>query len=100
MTVTVSGDIQSRSDQKKVIDKLLRVRGRIDGLIRMIENGRNPEDTLMQVSATHEALRVVAKSIVKQHIEQAIPTGLTSTNTNKRNIAYDELIDVLYKYVK
>ena len=90
----------TRQKKDELLDKLKRIKGRVEGLSRMIEDDRASEDILMQISATHEALRVAAKSMIQQYLETSISTGLMATNTTRKEEAYDELIDLLYKYVK
>jgi len=83
-----------------LLEKLKRIEGRVRGLQRMIDEDRNTVDILMQISASYEALRVVSKSMIQNFIEDSLPTGLMASNTEKRDEAYDQLLDVLYKYIK
>ncbi|RAP33497.1 metal-sensitive transcriptional regulator [Candidatus Marinamargulisbacteria bacterium SCGC AG-439-L15] len=89
-----------KSKKEEVTEKLKRIEGRVRGLSRMVEDERDCVDILTQLSSTYESLRVVSKSIIRQFLEQRISSGLMSTNTHRRDEAYDEVLDVLYKYVK
>ncbi|MDA1354240.1 MAG: metal-sensitive transcriptional regulator [bacterium] len=84
----------------QALNKLKRVEGRVRGLIGMVEEGRDCEDILMQISATQEALRIAGKQFIQNYLEENVMRGLTATNSEKRDDAYEELLGVLYKYIK
>ena len=90
----------TRDKKKHILEKLKRIEGRVRGLQRMIDEDRNTMDVLMQISASYEALRVVSKHMIQNYIEDSLPTGLMASSTEKRDEAYDQLLDVLYKYIK
>ena len=92
--------IMNPTKKEVSLNKLKRIEGRIRGLITMVEEDRSCEDVLMQISASHEALRVAAKQFIQSYLEENIMRGLTATNSERRNEAYDELLSVLYKYIK
>ena len=101
MAVMVTKHANIAGDEKKLLlDKLKRIRGRVDGLVRMIDKGRDTQELLMQFSATQEALRVAMKDVIKSYLSERISMGLTSTNEMKRNETYKEVLDTLYKYIK
>ena len=86
--------------RKTAIDKLKRIEGRIKGLVKMLEDDRYCIDILMQISSTHEALRVVGKGIIENYLEICATAGLNSKSERKQKETYKELMDVIYKYVK
>jgi CsoR family transcriptional regulator, copper-sensing transcriptional repressor len=100
MALAIKHDTITQEEKKDVLDKLKRIEGRIRGIANMVEESRDIEDVMMQVSASYEALRVVMKSLVKKHMEQSVSKGLISTNANKRDEAYDNLINDIFKYVR
>ena len=66
----------------------------------MINDERQTEELMMQLAATYESMRVAMKILVKQHMENSISKGLISTNTDKKNEAYDRLLNDIFKYVR
>ena len=90
--------IKSKKDES--IEKLKRIEGRVKGLAKMIEEERDVMDILVQLSSTHESLRVVSKSLIKKYLEQKIVSGLTATHSHRREEAFEEVLDTLYKFVK
>ena len=90
----------TKESKKDLQDKLKRIEGRIRGIANMVEDDRDVEDIMMQVTASYEALRVVMKNLVKKHMEDGVNKGLISTNSQKRDEAYDALINDIFKYVR
>lgn len=94
------GKCLTKDRKKDTIDKLKRIEGRIKGLIKMLEDDRYCIDILMQISSTHEALRVVGKGVIQNYLEVCATDGLNSKSKKRQQEIYDELMDVIYKYVK
>ena len=89
----------SKTEKVDVEIKLNRVLGRIKGLMKMVDEDRDCTDILMQLSATHEALRVISKAMIKEYLQTKVSTGLTSINSQKKDEAY-EGYSIPHKYVK
>lgn len=84
-------------DRKKVAIRRLRaIGGQVRGLEKMIEADRYCLDILTQISAVQEAIRNVAKIIIRNYLEICAASAIQS----KKPKVYDDLMDVIYKYVK
>jgi DNA-binding FrmR family transcriptional regulator len=94
------GKCLTKERKKIAIDKLKRIEGRIKGLVKMLEDDRYCIDVMMQISSTHEALRVVGKGVIQNYLEICATEGINSKDTEKQQEIYGELMDVIYKYVK
>lgn len=68
----------------EVIARLRRARGQIDGVINMIETGRNCKDIVMQLAAASKALDRAGFKIVASGIRQC-------TNENNAPMTPEEL---------
>src|SRR5580693_5868950 len=59
--------------------RLSRIEGQVRGIQRMVEDDRYCADILMQVTSAQEALRAVARSLMRNHLthcaSHAIQTG-------------------------
>lgn len=87
--------------RKKVIsDRLNRISGQVNGLKKMIEDDRYCVDILQQISSVHEALRSTAKILMQNYLEICASNAIRSTQLKKRNDIYNEMMDVIYKFVK
>lgn len=88
-------------EQKEHVDKCVRrlsiIEGQIRGVKRMIEeDAANCVATLTQISSIHEALRGVGKEVMRKYLN----TCATNAIKDGDGGVYDELMDVIYKYVK
>ena len=100
MALAYTKETITKEEKKELIEKLNRIEGRVRGINKMVEDDRNVEDIMMQVTATYESLRVVMKTLVKKHMEDFITKGIISTNQQKRDEAYNQLINDLFKYTR
>ena len=100
MALAYTKETITKEEKKELIEKLNRIEGRVRGINKMVEDDRNVEDIMMRVTATYESLRVVMKTLVKKHMEDFITKGIISTNQQKRDEAYNQLINDLFKYTR
>jgi len=100
MALAYKSDVITKDEKKELLNKLNRIEGRIRGISKMVEDNRQVEDVMMQISASYEALRVVMKQLVKKQMEEGVTKGLISTNQAKRDEAYEKLINDIFKYVR
>lgn len=57
---------------KEIVTRLRRVRGQVDGVIAMIEDGRSCRDVVMQVSAASRALDRAGYKIIATGLLQCL----------------------------
>ncbi|MEE9260343.1 MAG: metal-sensitive transcriptional regulator [Candidatus Scalindua sediminis] len=86
--------------KKKVLRRLMAIEGQVKGLQKMIEKDRYCVDILTQISSTHEALRGVAKIMMRNFLETCATNAIQSKNITKQEEIYNELMDVIYKFAK
>lgn len=69
----------SHTQTKSVLNRLSRAIGHLESVKRMVEDGRDCTDVLVQLAAVRSALNNTAKVILKDHIEHcladAVETG-------------------------
>jgi DNA-binding FrmR family transcriptional regulator len=63
----------------------------------MVEEERYCADILTQVSSVHEALRGVARELLRNHLKHCAATAIRSGDTQAEAM-YDELVDLMYKH--
>lgn len=85
-------------DHSDQLHRLNRARGQIDGVARMINEGRYCVDILTQLRAARAALRAVENGVLRTHVQHCIQDELARGRTEKPNERIDELIDVLTRY--
>lgn len=85
----------SHQSTKAVINRLSRAMGHLDSVKRMVEDGKDCGEVLIQLSAVIAALNNTSKVILKDHIEHCIVDAIESGDHNtidNLNKAIDRLI--------
>jgi DNA-binding FrmR family transcriptional regulator len=58
-----------------VINRIKRARGQLDGVVRMLEDGRDCEDVVTQLAAVSRALDRAGFAIVATGLQQCLTSG-------------------------
>jgi DNA-binding FrmR family transcriptional regulator len=77
--------------------RLRRIEGQIRGLQRMVEEDRYCADILTQVSSAQEALRAVARALMRNHLTHCAAQAIRTGSAEERQAMYDELLEMIYK---
>lgn len=67
------------AEMTPVINRIKRARGQIDGVLRMLEEGRECEDVVTQLAAVSRALDRAGFAIVAGGLQSAWPTAPVHT---------------------
>ncbi len=68
----------SHENTKMVINRLSRAGGHLESVKRMVEEGRDCSEVLIQLSAVISALKNTGKVILKDHLEHCIVDAVES----------------------
>ena len=77
--------------------RLSRIEGQIRGIQRMVEEDRYCADILTQVTSAQEALRAVARALMRNHLSHCATHAIRSGSPDERQAMYDELLEMIYK---
>jgi len=77
--------------------RLGRIEGQVRGIQRMVEDDRYCADILMQVSSAQEALRAVARSLMRNHLAHCASHAIRTGSHQEKEAMYDELLEMIYK---
>jgi CsoR family transcriptional regulator, copper-sensing transcriptional repressor len=77
--------------------RLSRIEGQIRGIQRMVEDDRYCADILTQISSAQEALRAVARALMRNHLSHCATHAIRNGSEEDRQAMYDELLDIIYK---
>ena len=77
--------------------RLRRIEGQVRGIQKMVENDRYCPDILMQISSVHEALRAVARELMRNHLKHCAAHAIKS-GPKHAEAMYDELIDLMHRH--
>ncbi len=62
----------AHTQTKSVLNRMARLIGHMQSIRRMVVEGRDCSDILLQISAVNAALRNVGKTVLKDHLEHCI----------------------------
>lgn len=66
------GHYHSHTQTKSVLNRMSRLIGHLESIKRMVEDGRDCSEVLVQLSAVRSAINGVSKIILKDHLEHCV----------------------------
>ncbi|MGX8693042.1 MAG: metal-sensing transcriptional repressor [Clostridia bacterium] len=85
------GHTHTHTQTKAVLNRLSRAIGHLESVKRMVEDGRDCTEVLVQLAAVRSALNSTAKVILKDHLEHCIDD--VSAGDSNQLTALNEAID-------
>ena len=83
--------------KRRSITRLRRIEGQVRGLQRMVEEERYCADVLVQISSVQEALRAVARGLLRNHLEHCASAAIRQGPAEAAAM-YDEIVDLFQKH--
>ena len=90
------GHTHSHENTKAVLNRLSRAIGHLQSIRRMVEDGRDCSEVLIQLSAVKAALNNTGKVILQDHIEHCLVDAIESGDMK----AIEELNKAIDQFVK
>lgn len=84
-------------EQKKAMQALKTCKGQIDGIIKMLEDGRYCIDISNQIIASQALLKRANMLILKQHLNHCVKHAFMNDSGEEK---VDEIIGVLEKLIQ
>ena len=81
-------------DKAALLGRLRRIEGQIRGLQRMVDEERYCPEILTQMASVQEALRAVARSLMRNHLKHCVATAHGSTDAEG---VYNELLELIFR---
>jgi len=75
--------------------RLRRIEGQIRGLQRMVEEDRYCADVIVQIASVQEALRGVARNLMKNHMRHCAAKAIGSSKREEKEAMYEELLGLM-----
>ena len=86
----------THTNTKAVLNRLFRAIGHMESIKRMVEDGRDCSEVLVQLSAVKAAINNTAKVILKDHIEHCLVDAVESGDHE----AIEELTAAIDRFMK
>jgi len=75
--------------------RLRRIEGQIRGLQKMVEEDRYCADVIVQIASVQEALRGVARNLMKNHMRHCAAKAIASGKKEEKEAMYAELLGLM-----
>lgn len=82
----------------KVLRRLRRIEGQVQGIQRMVEEDKYCVDILLQLTAVQGAVEQVQRLLLGRHIESCVADAIRSGSTRDRQKKMDELLEVFSRF--
>lgn len=80
--------------------RLRRIEGQVRGLQKMVEEDRYCPDIITQIASVQEALRGVARNLMRNHLHHCAAKALRSGKKQETEAMYDELLELIYAHLR
>ena len=82
------------------LKRLRRIEGQVRGLQKMVEENRYCADIITQVASVQEALRGVARNLMRNHLHHCAAKALRSGKKAESEAMFDELLETIYAHLR
>ena len=86
----------THTETKQVLDRLSRAIGHMEAVKKMVEEGRDCSEILVQIAAVRSAVNNIGKIILKDHIDHCV---VDAVETGDRKVLED-LSEAIDRFVK
>lgn len=90
------GHGHTHANTKAVLNRLSRAIGHLESIKRMVEDGRDCSEVLIQLSAVKSAINNTGKVILKDHIEHCMVDAVETGDHQ----AIEELTEAIERFIK
>ena len=88
--------VHSHPDHSTHLKQLARVKGQVEGVEKMIKDGRYCVDIINQVKAIIAGLKVVESAIFDAHLNSCVQQAIASKNNTDVQAKIDEINKLIY----
>jgi len=81
-------------------NRLRRIEGQIRGLQKMVAEDRYCADVITQIASVQEALRGVARNLMRNHLRHCAAKALRSNKKEQTEAMYNELLELIYTHLR
>lgn len=89
---------QAHPSHKAELPRLNRISGQVDGIKKMIEEGRYCPDILTQLRAARAALRTVESAILESHLGHCVSDAVQQGDPAEKAAKITEIVTLFKRY--
>ncbi len=86
--------IREDKDKKRLLNRIQRITGQMNGVKNMIENNRYCDDILIQLSAIDKAIKSLANTLLDDHMHSCLINNIE----NGHYEVVDEIVDLFKRF--
>ncbi len=91
--------MEMNSEKAQAVKLIKTARGQLDGIIRMIEEGRYCIDISNQLMASTSLLKKAQKHILKQHLDHCVMSAVLSSDKKNAEEKTAEINEIISKLI-
>ena len=92
----MSEHVHKHTETKNVVNRITRATGHLEAIRKMVEEGRDCGDVLIQLAAVRSAINSIGRIILADHMEHCV----TDAVENGDHEALDRFSDAIAKFLK
>jgi DNA-binding FrmR family transcriptional regulator len=81
-------------ETKTTVNRLNRIAGQVQGVVRMIEQDRYCIDVLTQLAAIKSAVGKVESEVLKRHAASCVAEAIASGDEGEQRAKFNELVEL------
>lgn len=89
--------VHSSPNHQSQKNRLNRIRGQIDGIERMIDEGRYCVDIVTQIRAVKSAMAAIEYNILEEHLQHCVHQAFHSQNPKTATEKINEILEIIKK---
>lgn len=86
--------VRTTDEKKKLIDRINRISGQMNGIKKMIDEDRYCDDILIQLSAIDKSIKSLANVILQNHMNSCFIENIQKGNYE----VIDEVVDLFKRF--
>ena len=86
--------VRSEEEKKRIVSRLNRIAGQINGIKKMIEDDRYCDDVLIQLAAADKSVKSLAGVILESHMHSCLIENIKEGNY----AVVDEVVDLFKRF--
>jgi len=91
-------DMKEKDLKESLHKRLRRIEGQVKGIDRMIEEGKNCQDILTQVSAARSALKMVGNIVLHHYAAECLCSTMSAKDKNTKVDELQKLIQTITRF--
>ena len=86
-------------NKSKLLNRVRRIRGQVEGIERGLEDGRDCNDVLQLIAAVRGAVNGLMAEVIEEHLREHVASPAIASDAERAQCA-DEIVAILRTYLK